>query len=54
MTDRSEFLLEQHADSDARPHESKAPRRLCTAAEYEKLSREGGTCPHCGSVFPAP
>jgi hypothetical protein len=48
-------LLEKHADSDVHPRETnKAPRRLCTAAEYERLSREGGTCPHCGSVFPAP
>jgi hypothetical protein len=27
---------------------------LCSAATYYKLKREGGTCPHCGSVFPAP
>jgi hypothetical protein len=45
-------LLEKHTDSGAHPRETnKAPRRLCTAAEYERLSREGGTCPYCGSVF---
>jgi hypothetical protein len=55
MTEKRGKALRKHWPANVAALDCKSkPRRLCTAAEYERLSREGGTCPYCGSVFPAP